>query len=107
MIHLADHSRGVSHYAVKRLLQRNKLTGGIIWEHSQYDIVLSPKGCLVFDDSVFDDSVLDAPPYTQGQAQDAEQECIESAANTTAARVSLVTKPITVTGSFFGKLLNW
>jgi hypothetical protein len=54
MTYFADHRRGVSHDAVKRLLQHDKLTGRIIWEHSQDDIVLCPDGCLVFDDSVLD-----------------------------------------------------
>jgi hypothetical protein len=54
MTYFADHSKGFSHDAVKRLLQRDKLTGRIIWEHSQSDIVFSPEGCLVFDDSVLD-----------------------------------------------------
>jgi hypothetical protein len=35
-------------------LQRDKLTGRLIWEHSQDKIVFSPQGCLVFDDSVLD-----------------------------------------------------
>jgi hypothetical protein len=54
MTYFADHSRGISHDAVKRLLQHDKLTGRLIWEHSQDEIVFSPEGCLVFDDSVLD-----------------------------------------------------
>ena len=52
MTHFADHSQGFSHDAVNRLLCRDKLTGCILWEHVQGDIVPSPRGCLVFDDSV-------------------------------------------------------
>ena len=52
MTHFADHSQGFSHDAVNRLLRRDKLTGRILWEHVQGDIVQSPHGCLVFDDSV-------------------------------------------------------
>jgi len=54
MTHFADHSRGLSHDAVNRLLRRDKLTGQIIWEHVKGDIVASPDGCLVFDDTVLD-----------------------------------------------------
>jgi hypothetical protein len=54
MTHFADHSKGISHDAVNRLLRRDKLTGRIIWEHVKGDIVSSPNGCLVFDDSVLD-----------------------------------------------------
>ena len=52
MTHFADHSQGFSHDAVNRLLRRDKLTGRILWEHVQGDVVQSPRGCLVFDDSV-------------------------------------------------------
>ncbi|MFM8535851.1 MAG: hypothetical protein ACKOEC_20075 [Acidimicrobiia bacterium] len=54
MTHFADHSKGFSHDAVNRLLRRDKLTGQIIWEHVKGDIVSSPNGCLVFDDSILD-----------------------------------------------------
>jgi hypothetical protein len=54
MTYFADHGRGFSHDAVNRLLRNDKLTGRIIWEHAQGDIVFSPKGCLVFDDSILD-----------------------------------------------------
>jgi hypothetical protein len=50
----ADHSQGFSHDTVNRLLRRDKLTGRVIWEHVQGDIVLSPRGCLIFDDSILD-----------------------------------------------------
>jgi Transposase DDE domain len=54
MTHFADHGQGLSHDAVNRLLRRDKLTGQIIWEHVKGDIVASPRGCLVFDDSILD-----------------------------------------------------
>lgn len=56
MTHFANHSQGLSHDAVNRLLRGDKLTGRLIWEHVQGDIVFSPKGCLVFDDSILDKS---------------------------------------------------
>jgi len=58
MIHFADHSHGISHDSVNRFLRRDKLTGNIIWEHVKGDIVSSPNGCLVFDDSVLDTKTL-------------------------------------------------
>ena len=54
MTHFADHSRGLSHDAVKRYLQLDKLTAAQVWEHTQRDIVVSPRGCLVFDDTILD-----------------------------------------------------
>jgi len=35
-------------------MSRDKLTGRMVWEHVEGDIVLSPDGCLVFDDFVLD-----------------------------------------------------
>ena len=54
MTYFADHANGLSHDAINRFLRNDKLTGKIIWEHVQGDIVPSPRGCLVFDDSVLD-----------------------------------------------------
>jgi len=54
MTHFASHGKGFSHDCVNRLLRRDKLTGKIIWEHVKGDVVQTPNGCLVFDDSVLD-----------------------------------------------------
>lgn len=50
----ADHSRGLSHDAINRLLKNSKMTSALIWEHVEGDITPSPHGCIVFDDSVLD-----------------------------------------------------
>jgi len=54
MTHLANHSEGVSHDAMNRLLARDRLTGRMVWEHAKGDIVQSENRCIVFDDSVLD-----------------------------------------------------
>jgi hypothetical protein len=54
MTHDAEHSKGLSHDAVNRYLRRDKMTSHLIWEHVQGDIVASPMGCIIFDDSVLD-----------------------------------------------------
>ena len=54
MTHYAEHSKGLSHDAVNRYLRRDKMTSHLIWEHVQGDIVASPHGCIIFDDSVLD-----------------------------------------------------
>ena len=54
MTYFADHANGLSHDAINRFLRNDKLTGRMIWEHVQGDIVPSSRGCLVFDDSVLD-----------------------------------------------------
>lgn len=50
----ADHARGISHDSVNRLLRNSKMTAALIWEHVKGDIVQSPHGCIIFDDSVLD-----------------------------------------------------
>lgn len=54
MTHFANHSKGFSHDAVNRFLLRDKMTAGMIWEHVKGDVVQSPNGCLIFDDSILD-----------------------------------------------------
>jgi len=44
----------ISHDSINRFLRRDKLTGQIIWEYVKGDVVQSPNGCLVFDDSILD-----------------------------------------------------
>ena len=54
MTHYAEPSKGLSHDAVNRYLRREKMTSHLIWEHVQGDLVASPHGCMIFDDSVLD-----------------------------------------------------
>jgi len=50
----ADHVNNFSHDAINRYLQQDKITARIIWEYVKVDIIQSPRGCIVFDDSVLD-----------------------------------------------------
>ena len=50
----ADHSRLFSHDSINRFLNNSKMTSALIWEHVEGDITPSPRGCIVFDDSVLD-----------------------------------------------------
>lgn len=54
LTHHADHHAQFSHDAINRYLRGEKLTSRLIWEHVRSQIVPSPHGCLVFDDSVLD-----------------------------------------------------
>ncbi|MFT7723216.1 MAG: transposase [Roseateles sp.] len=54
MTNFADHGQGFSHDAVKRYLQGDKLSASLVWEHAQREIVPSPRGCIVFDDTILD-----------------------------------------------------
>lgn len=48
----ADTVEGLEHDSVWRYLNRVKLPSKVIWERVKDDIVYSPDGCLLFDDSV-------------------------------------------------------
>jgi hypothetical protein len=50
----AEHHAHFSHDAVNRYLRGDKLTSRLIWENVQSQVVLSPQGYLIFDDSVLD-----------------------------------------------------
>ena len=56
LTHLAEHLEGVSHDRIKRYLEGVKLTPRLLWEQVIIDLIESPHGHLVFDDTVLDKS---------------------------------------------------
>jgi hypothetical protein len=50
----ANHVSEFSHDAINRYLKEDKMTARIIWEHVKGAVIQSPRGCIVFDDSVLD-----------------------------------------------------
>jgi hypothetical protein len=52
----ADHIEGLSDDKVRRYLVNAKLSPRLIWEHGKGEIIFSPNGKLLFDDSVLDKS---------------------------------------------------
>jgi hypothetical protein len=52
--HYAEHTQNISHDSINRYLAREKMTAAMIWEHVKGEIVFSPRGCIVFDNSVLD-----------------------------------------------------
>lgn len=50
----AEHVTDVSHDLVRLFLQRERLTASDIWRQVKADIVSSPEGYIVFDDTVLD-----------------------------------------------------
>ena len=50
----ADHASNLSHDAINRHLKSIKMTAKITWEHAKGSIVQSPRGCVIFDDSILD-----------------------------------------------------
>lgn len=54
LTNFADHTDHMSHDGLNRYLKGERLTGRLVWEHVQGDIVLSEHGHIVFDDTVAD-----------------------------------------------------
>ncbi len=52
LTYFAKHSQRFSHDAPTRYLQRDRIKPSQIWQHAKPEIVTSPNGYLVFDDSV-------------------------------------------------------
>jgi predicted house-cleaning NTP pyrophosphatase (Maf/HAM1 superfamily) len=53
-MYFAKHSQRFSHDAPTRYLKRDRVKPNQIWQQSKQEIVISPNGYLVFDDSVLD-----------------------------------------------------
>ena len=54
LTYFAEHAATFSHDAVKRYLPGEKITPRLVWEQGCGDIVFSPGGALLFDDTVRD-----------------------------------------------------
>lgn len=50
--YLADHFEGLTHDNVQYFLRTDKLTPRMVWKRVRHEIALSPRGCLIFDDTV-------------------------------------------------------
>jgi hypothetical protein len=54
--YLADHYAGLDHNSIHRYLKTAELTPHLLREHIADDLVMSPNGYLIFDDTVLDKS---------------------------------------------------
>ncbi len=54
LTNFADHSEKFSHDAINRYLSGEKITPRLVWENVQSQLVVTPNGYLVFDDTVVD-----------------------------------------------------
>jgi hypothetical protein len=54
LTNFAEHSEKFSHDALNRYLAGEKLFPKLIWENVQNQVVQTPKGFLIFDDTVAD-----------------------------------------------------
>ena len=56
LTHYSDHVKNISHDLVKKFLQTERLTASNVWKQVRDDIVSSPNGYILFDDTVLDKS---------------------------------------------------
>src|SRR5436190_8489499 len=54
LTNFADHCEKFSHDTINRYLRGEKLTPRLVWENVCAQVVLTPSGYLVFDDTVLD-----------------------------------------------------
>lgn len=54
LTNFADHTQDMSHDAINRYLRNDHVTGSALWAQVKDNIVLSPDGYVLFDDTVLD-----------------------------------------------------
>ena len=54
LTYFADHTEAFSHDAARRYLLSEKITARLVWEQVKAEVVQTPQGYLVFDDTVLD-----------------------------------------------------
>jgi hypothetical protein len=52
LTYFANHVKGISHDRINRYLGGERLRPPLVWENIKAEIILSPKGYLIFDDTV-------------------------------------------------------
>ncbi|WP_341794822.1 hypothetical protein [Rickettsia endosymbiont of Rhinocyllus conicus] len=52
LTYYAEHAKKCSHDVINRFLGNEKYTPSLLWEHIKGDIILSPNGYTIFDDTV-------------------------------------------------------
>ena len=54
LTHFADHCEKFSHDAINRYLRGERITPRLIWENVRGQVLLTPRGYMLFDDTVLD-----------------------------------------------------
>lgn len=54
LTHFAEHSEQFSHDAINRYLAGDQIRPRLVWENVKAQVVQTPEGCIVFDDTVVD-----------------------------------------------------
>lgn len=54
LTHFADHCAQCSHDAINRSLRNERVTPRLLWEHVRAQVLLTPRGYVLFDDTVLD-----------------------------------------------------
>ena len=54
LTNFADHCAQCSHDAINRYLRGARMTPRLVWDNVQEQLVLTPRGYVVFDDTVWD-----------------------------------------------------
>jgi hypothetical protein len=52
LTYFADHHQGFSHDVINQYLRQEKMTPRLLWDNVKGEIILSPKGYVLFDDTI-------------------------------------------------------
>ena len=67
LTYLAEHAQKYSHDTINRFLRHENYSPKLLWEHVKQEIITSPDGLLIFDDTVFDKSNTTAIEVARNQ----------------------------------------
>lgn len=67
LTYLAEHAQKYSHDTINRFLKYENYSPKLLWEHVKQEIITSPNGLLIFDDTVFDKSNTTAIEVARNQ----------------------------------------
>ena len=54
LTYFADHHQGFSHDLINQYLRKEKMTPRLLWDNVQGEIIYSPNGYVLFDDTIVD-----------------------------------------------------
>jgi len=54
LTYFADHHQGFSHDTINQYLRQEKMTPRLLWDNVKAEIILSPNGYVLFDDTIVD-----------------------------------------------------
>src|SRR5215470_7335125 len=77
LTHFADHCEQFSHDAINRYLCGERITPRLIWENVRGQVLLTPRGDVLYKDTVLDNNFLRAIELIRRQNSDNDKTVIK------------------------------